>query len=115
MNYVRTFVRNELLFREVNERIYAIAASSTSNESLEVLCECGDDACITTLLIEVGDYRQVRDESSHFVVFPGHEKAEHERVIRQGPGYLVVEKVGAARAVIDDWEAGGVRRVSLER
>ena len=55
MNDVRAVVRNELLFREVNERIFQVASSET--EGLEVLCECGDESCISTLTITVGDYR----------------------------------------------------------
>jgi hypothetical protein len=101
-------VRSELLFREVNERIYDIGASDT--EPLEVLCECGDDSCISTLAISVRDYRRVRGANSRFVVCEGHELADIERVVERTPQYLVVEKVGRARRMVDQ---GGSRSASL--
>lgn len=97
-------VRSELLFREVNERIYDTGASDT--EALEVLCECGDESCISTLVISVRDYRRVRGANSRFVVCEGHELADIERVVERTPQYLVVEKVGRARRMV---ERGGSR------
>ena len=92
-------VRSELLFREVNERIFDIAESE--GEELEVLCECGDESCISTLVIAVRDYMRVRQETSRFVVCDGHELGDIERVVERTPEYLVVEKVGRAREVVN--------------
>ena len=92
-------VRRELLFREVNERIFDIAGSES--DELEILCECGDDSCISTLVITVGDYRRVRQETSRFVVCLGHELGHVERVIERTPAHLVVEKIGRAREVVN--------------
>lgn len=102
MNDVRAVVRNELLFREVNERIFKVASSET--EGLEVPCECGDESCISSLTISVGDYRRIRAEASRFIVCNEHEQAEIERVVERTPEYLVVEKTGRAREVLDDWK-----------
>jgi hypothetical protein len=66
-----------------------------------VLCECGDDSCIGTVLITVRDYKRVRLEPSRFVVCDGHELADIERVIERTPEYLVVEKVGRARQAVE--------------
>ena len=92
-------VRSELLFREVNERIYDIGGNDS--ESLEVLCECGDESCISTLVISVRDYKRLRVESSRFVVCDGHELADIERIVERTPAYLVVEKVGRARQIVE--------------
>lgn len=101
MNDVGAVVRNELLFREVNERIFQIASSET--DGLEVLCECGNEACISTLTITVHDYERIRAETSRFVVCNEHELGDIERVVERTPAYLVVEKTGRAREVLDDW------------
>lgn len=104
MNEVGTFVRNEVLFREVNERIFQIASSET--DGLEILCECGDESCISTFMIAVRDYERIRTETSQFVVCHGHETADIERVLERTSDYLVVEKTGRAREVLDDWKIG---------
>jgi hypothetical protein len=87
-------VRSELLFRAVNERIFEIAADDEMG--LEILCECGDESCISTVAVTIRDYERVRFDSSRFVVSKGHELADIERVIERTPEYLVVEKVGRA-------------------
>jgi hypothetical protein len=93
-------VRSEMLFREVNEQIFEIAAEGGE---IEVLCECGDESCISTVVINARDYERVRMESSRFVVCDGHELADIERVLERTPAYLVVEKVGRARDLAERW------------
>ena len=92
-------VRSELLFRAVNERIFEIGGND--EEALEILCECGDESCIGTVVIAVRDYERVRLEPSRFVVCDGHELADVERVIVRTPEYLVVEKAGPARRGVE--------------
>lgn len=38
----------------------------------------------------------MRASGRGFIVAEGHEQSEFERVMEQGPGWLVVEKTGAA-------------------
>ncbi len=95
MNDAGAVVRNELLFREVNERIFKVAASET--DEVEVLCECGDESCVSTVTMTVRDYERIRAEPTRFVVCIGHERADIERVVERTPEYLVVEKTGRAR------------------
>jgi hypothetical protein len=82
--------RSGLLFRAVNERIFEIGANDV--EGLEILCECGDESCISTVVITVRDYERLRRDSSRFVVCGGHERADIERVTERTPEYLVVER-----------------------
>jgi hypothetical protein len=93
-----TAVRSELLFRAVNERIFEIGAND--GEGLEILCECGDESCISTVVITVRDYERLRLDSSRFVVCEGHELTDIERVIERTLGYLVVEKTGRASEAV---------------
>ena len=49
-------VRSDLLFRAVNERIFEIGANDA--EALDILCECGDESCISTVAITIRDYER---------------------------------------------------------
>jgi hypothetical protein len=46
-------------------------------------------------------YESVRANPRRFIVKPGHERRELERVVDARDGYLVVEKVGDAGAVAE--------------
>ena len=83
--------RNQALFREVNERIEEIRAASEP----EFVCECSDTGCIETIHLMPHEYERVRSDSLWFMVRPGHEHPEIERIVRQEPQYLIVEKLVA--------------------
>jgi hypothetical protein len=106
MTSVDPTLRNELLFREVNEHIVAIAATADASQQVEVLCECGDEACIATIVMRLGEYTRLREHTSRFVVCDGHEQSCVDRVVERTPEYLVVEKVGKARAEAEAWHRG---------
>lgn len=87
--------RNESVFRSVNERVEDLAADVAAPPRF--ICECDRPDCTLPLeQVSVEEYERVRAHPRRFLVSPGHERPEFERVIDQGPGYLVVEKVGAA-------------------
>lgn len=90
------YVRNELLFREVNERIADVSQKFEVEGETEFLCECGQQACLETLLLTRAQYEAVRGKGTRFVVVPGHEDRSVERVIQREPDFLVVEKIGEA-------------------
>lgn len=94
--------KNESLFREINERIAEL------NEAFEAIlpvsewiCECADQACIEPLPMTYEAYEAIRENPARFAVLPGHELPDVERVVEEHDGYLVVEKVGVARAVAE--------------
>jgi hypothetical protein len=87
----RKLAHNEALFREVNERIHDLRAPRTGGTSY--ICECADSECFETITLDDTDYREVRDEPTHFFVVPGHELDDLEQVVRQTPTYLIVEKL----------------------
>jgi len=82
----------EVLFREVNEGIAAAAERLEADEA-SFVCECSDVSCVHRILAPLDDYERIRQESTHFLLAPGHEAAVLERVVRRRPGYEVVEKV----------------------
>ena len=92
--------RNESIFREINERVEEIGAAVDG--PTEFLCECYRTDCTERLRVPIDMYEQVRARSRHFLVVPGHERLEFERVVDQGTGWLVVTKLGTAGDVAED-------------
>lgn len=90
------YVRNEWLFRDVNERIAEVNEKFEVEGETEFLCECGQQACLETLLLTRAQYEAVRAAGRRFIVVPGHEDARVERVVQREPDFLVVEKIGKA-------------------
>jgi hypothetical protein len=84
----------ESSFRDVNERI-AETAEQVGSDSVELVCECDDPECGTRIEASLDDYEETRADGAHFLVAPGHEDPEKERVLRTRPGYRVVEKLSA--------------------
>lgn len=91
-------VSNQLLFREVNERLRETIGSEQS--PLDFLCECSSEDCIETISLSLEDYDRVRSHSNLFFVAPGHERLEVERIVDQEDGFLLVQNTVAADAVI---------------
>jgi hypothetical protein len=90
------YVRNEWLFRQVNERIAEVSEDFELDGRLEFLCECGRERCLETISLSRHEYEGVRDDGTRFVVKNGHEDATLERVVVRGEGFLIVEKIGSA-------------------
>ena len=90
--------RTEALFRDVNERI-AESAERFSARDAEFVCECADPACAERVPATLDQYEEVRSDGTHFLLAPGHELTEVERVVkRQHKRFVVVEKFNAVVA-----------------
>lgn len=99
--------KNEELFREVNSNIARLEERFGNKRMLELICECERVERHAGLVIRRGAYADARSSPLRFFVLPGHEDPEVERVVFREPGYLVVEKVGAAaRAILEDDSKG---------
>ena len=100
--------RNETLHREVNERLAqmdkrADAAWATDDERFEFLCECDrGDGCDTRLRMKLTDYERVREQDDRFAIARGHENLDIERVVDEGDGYLVVDKIAELEPYVAD-------------
>jgi hypothetical protein len=87
--------RNEVLFREVNERVREIAAVHGEDDHLyEFYCECSNGDCTFQLPVTLADYEAVRSHGSRFLIAPSHALPEIETVIERHEGWWVVEKRG---------------------
>lgn len=95
--------RNEALFRDVNEHIarQGLQWGSAEPDQNEYLCECSRRDCTALVSMTQREYEQVRRHGKRFFVLPGHEELEVESVVGSEEGYLVVEKHGAAGALVD--------------
>lgn len=84
---------NEVLFREVNERIEDLNETfGVRPSAMTVVCECGDPQCLERIDVPIDEYETVRADPTHFLVAPGHVIPDVEDVVETGDGYEVVEK-----------------------
>jgi hypothetical protein len=88
--------QNELVFRELNERLEAGHWPGDEATALALRCECGHLGCNQLLELTPADYERVRANPRRFVVIAGHERHEVETVVDRIGDYLVVEKRGEA-------------------
>jgi hypothetical protein len=84
-------VRNQVLLREVNERI-AEVASSWAGDPPAFLCECSHDDCTGSLALSLPEYERIRSSPNLFMIAPGHESPEVDRVVEARHGSNLVEK-----------------------
>jgi hypothetical protein len=95
--------RNEAMYRAVNREIEQVSeeAGGGGDDQLEVLCECGEDGCSTTLMLTIAEYDETHGQRDRFVVASGHEDPQIEHVVTRREHYLVVDKFGEAESVAE--------------
>jgi hypothetical protein len=93
--------RNEALFRSVNERIEEFSRG-VGDDRVEFLCECGRDGCETRIWLTPKEYEAAHGQDDRFVLAPGHEAEEIERVVERHESYWVVDKLPEAEAILRD-------------
>ena len=81
---------NEVLFRNVNERIAELG--DQWDGAYDLVCECVDTNCMGVMRVYAGDYHRLRQTTRRFAVLSGHERLEIEDVVERHHSYLVVEK-----------------------
>jgi hypothetical protein len=89
--------QNEALFREVNERVNAVAGRLGSDQHVyEYLCECANADCTFRLPLTQATYERVRSDPAQFVVRPDHAVPEIEVVVDAEEDHWIVRKTGDA-------------------
>jgi hypothetical protein len=84
---------NEAVFRDVNERIEDVATTfSLTTEPLDLICECGDAACVDRISLSRDEYEGIRADAELFAVSTGHVVPDVEEVVEQRSGYDIVRK-----------------------
>jgi hypothetical protein len=96
--------RNEAMFRTVNRELEQATreAGGGPGDQLEVLCECGDEGCSAMVTLTLSEYEEIHRQPDRFVVLPGHENPEFERVVARKELYLVVDKFGEAEEIVEE-------------
>ena len=94
---------NEALFRDVNERVRAIAAVHGEDDHVyEFYCECSNADCTFQLKATLAEYESVRAHATRFVVAPEHAMPEIETVVEHGEQWWVVEKRGEPGKLVEE-------------
>jgi hypothetical protein len=95
--------KNETAFRAANRELERAdqEAGAGRDQVIEVLCECGRPGCDGVITLTVAGYDDVHSQADRFVVLPGHESTEIEKVVEERAGYLVVDKFGEAEDVAE--------------
>jgi hypothetical protein len=98
--------KNEAMHRAVNREIENVAEDfgERGADTIEVLCECGQQGCTSLLSLTIADYDRAHGQRDRFIVAEGHMDPELERVVEEADGYLVVDKFGEAEATAEEEE-----------
>jgi hypothetical protein len=73
--------------REVNENIAELGERfGLHEETLELICECGDPACVERVAVPAAEYERLHAEGRR-IVAPGH----GDDALGEQPGYAVVD------------------------
>ncbi|MDF2460902.1 MAG: hydrolase [Candidatus Saccharibacteria bacterium] len=94
--------RNEVIIATHNQRTRRLAERVLDNDSkafmpLSFTCECSDASCSETVPLSVEEYVAAHSRTDYFIIRPGHEQTDIERVVACYPStgqsrYCVVEK-----------------------
>jgi hypothetical protein len=94
----------EILFRAGNARMTAWPENeerAQRGETLLVLCECARLRCRKWIPVAGPEYEAVPAEPMLFMVAPGHDFPESERVIEERDGYVIVQKNEGVRVLVE--------------
>ena len=100
MDREQRLAKNEVLFRDVNERVRQISAGERAEDQTDFLCECVQVDCLERVTLSLQAYERVRTDPTRFFMQPGHENPAVERVVEELEGYLVVEKNPETHAIV---------------
>jgi hypothetical protein len=95
--------KNETVFRAANRELADDREEGGgADQPIEVLCECGRQGCSGVITMTIADYDRVHAQEDRFVVVPGHESTDLEKVVEERDGYLVVDKFGEAEDIAEE-------------
>jgi hypothetical protein len=97
VNREERVAKNEILFREVNERILQIEGDRWRVDPVDFMCECGDIDCLRVVQLSVDDYERCAAIQRTSASSPATRCLTSRTVVETHPHYLVVEKVGEMR------------------
>ncbi len=99
--------RNEVRFREINERLEQDLAQLGIGGLQEFVCECGDRDCSEIVRLTLPEYEHTRSHPRWFFVVPGHVYPEVEDVVERHDRFELLEKVGATAQIATSTDPRG--------
>jgi hypothetical protein len=93
----KRLAENEVIFREANSNIaeFIITEEGANTEKkIPFYCECSDRSCKERIKLTPKDYKKCHKSKRQFVVIPGHEVPQIEKVIKEKDKFNVIEKFG---------------------
>ena len=96
---VRELALRQNVMREVNERIHRLRWAPADGDQIGYVCECSLVECAETIPLDGAAYEGVRASPVRFLLLPGHESPQVERIVERRRAYTVVENVGEAAEV----------------
>jgi hypothetical protein len=89
----RRLGENEILYREVNERMLDLHDRfGLDDDYVEFVCECSRIDCNERLRLTTAEYEHVRESGRHFALRHGHEEPSIESVVEENDRFVMVEK-----------------------
>ena len=99
---VKRLAMNEVLFREMNERVEErVQSSAGSGTSFEIVCECANIDCAQRITLTATEYEQAHADPTQFTIVPGHIAVDIEEVVTHNEHFEVVRKQGLAGDVAE--------------
>ena len=87
-----------MVFRSINDQRESLdEALAAESDGFEIVCECGDGACVEQIPIPSPEYSAIRGDPTLHILIPGHENATVESVVEEAQSYVVVRKHQVAR------------------
>jgi hypothetical protein len=88
----RRLGENEVLYREVNERVRELHEGFGFDDQLiEFVCECARLECVERIRLTPAEYEHIRANGRCFALLEGHEELEVEVVVDRTERFVVVE------------------------
>lgn len=98
--------KNQVTFREANERIERAAGTIGLDGVIPFICECADAGCTQIVPIALDAYTDIRRSPRRFLNAPGHEAlavgSGAAVVVAHEDGYVVVDKIGIAGEIAEE-------------
>lgn len=100
---VDRLARNQLVLREVNDRIYELLQGFGCEPGLlaDFVCECSQTDCVQSVELALAEYKAIRSTRTLLVVRPGHEATATECVVETTSRFTLVEPIRKLHLVGD--------------
>ena len=93
--------RNEVYFREANEKLGEKRVELEASGLTPFLCECSDPACTELIRLSLEEYEYIRSRPKWFLAAAGHD-ADARATAEDHGTYVIIEKDGVAGRIAED-------------